>query len=226
MRRAGFALVLCLLPLSAAAQDQIRAADILGLADDLHRAPAALTAELARVAPQFRITRTRALDVPGDPFLALIDGAFGPRGGPRPAGLVHCARYGIETRDLLASHPASDPEIFPLFAALRVAGDDAAVWPEDAIALFRCIFTWDDARRIAPWPEAEVAALLADGFAEVIRRDDRGLGAATHYGAEGFRLDGIGGPEGSYYRVERLSVVRNISHQQVMLRVFLLGGGV
>jgi len=227
-------LLLCLLfsTQPALAQDHIRPEAILGLAAHLHRAEADIAAELAEVAPQFRATRHRAIEVSGDPFLALVTGAFGPTGPHRPAGLAHCARYGLETRDLLASHAASDPEVFPIVSTLRVGGDDTEVWPEDAIALFRCIFAWDDPRRIAPWTATEAEASMQGAFAQITRTDGDSFqapeGGATHsqYGPDGFRLIGHAGPDQSYYRVESLTVVRYISHQRVVLRAFLLGGGV
>lgn len=225
-------LIALLWPLSAPAQERLHPTDVTELARSVHLPRADIVEHLAIIAPGFRLRPSRTPDIAEDPFLWTLNAEFGAATGPLPAGFVHCVRYGLATRDILASHTASDPQVFPIFTALRIETDDLTVWPDDAIALMRCSFAWDDARRLTPWAEAEAAGIIADDFAQVTRVDDALIRAQSgshilpQYGETGFRLAGRDGPRESYYWVERLMVSRQISHQRVMLRVFLLGGGV
>lgn len=224
----------CLAP-PAPAQDRLGPRDVTDLAAMAHLQRGAMSDRLRAIVPGFRLRASRPLDIPGDPFLWVLNAAFGAPGERLPAGLIHCVRFGLATRDLLTSHSASDPAVFPIFTTLRVEADDAEVWPEDAVALMRCSFAWDDARRIAPWSEAEAATIVHpgsdDGFATVTRRDDAMIQAESgrhirpQFGEDGFRLTGRDGPRGGHYWFESLTVSRQITHQRVALRVFLLGGG-
>ena len=209
-----------------------------GAVEDLtgqaHFGEMAFLAELQAHVPGF-LARSGPPDVSAtedDPFYWVIQGSFGAPGGRIPAGLVHCARYGLAIRDQMAARRVSDPEVFPLLTATRAERDDLEIWPEEAVALLRCSFAWDDALRLRPWTEDEAHALLALGFAETVRVDDTVIRAEegehirAQYGADGYRLVGRDGPRSSYHWVERVQVVRQISHQRVSFRVFLMGGGV
>lgn len=230
--RAALSLVLVLWPLSASAQERLEPSDVAALARSVHLPRADIVDQLTDIAPGFRLRPSRTPGIAEDPFLWTLSAAFGAATGPLPAGFVHCVRYGLATRDILSSHAASDPLVFPIVTALRIETDDLEVWPDDAVALMRCSFAWDDAGRLIPWAEAEAADIIAGDFAQVTRVDDAAIRAQSgshilpQYGETGFRLAGRDGPRESYYWVERLMVSRQISHQRVMLRVFLLGGGV
>jgi len=230
MRMVVLVLLLLSAPVRALAQEAVPRAIFLDLATEAHRPMSQIADTLSDGLPQFRTLPIGALAPSSDPFFAVLEGAFGAPGAQRHAGLVHCARYGIDTRDLLTSRPASDPAVFPILSALRAATDDPEVWPPDAIALFRCTVAWDDARRLRPWAEATARALVVPNFAILARRDDAMIRAeagdhiGARYGADGFRLTGRDDPRSSHMWLESLTVSREISHQRVTFRAFLLGG--
>ncbi len=232
---AVLAFLFCLIG-SAQAQNAARLlpSDVVMLAEGPHLDADAFQAAVAVRVPGFRIRQTRLPAGPEDPFLFVLSGEFGAPAPMRyglPAGLVHCARYGLETLDLMRGRAMSDPVIFALGSALRAQTDDLGVWPPEALALLRCSFSWDDARRLSPWSEADTVAILDGAFAEIRRIDDASVARMTgtaltpQYGAEGFRLTGRDGQRESHYWIESIDVSRQLSHQRVSFRAFLLGAG-
>ncbi len=220
-------------PSRALAQAELRGEAVSHLPELVHMGREAFEAELTIALPELRIERgSRPDGAFDDPLFWTIRGAFGPVGDGIPAGLVHCARYGLATRDLLTSRAVSDPEIFPILIATRAEADDAEIWPDEAIALLRCSFAWDDARRIRPWRRSEAEVWVQDLFTAITRRDDASIRAQSgqhirdQYGTDGFRIIGRDGPRRSYYWWESLEITRQLSHQRVAFRVFLLSGGV
>lgn len=224
-------LVLTLIPPPAAAQDRIDGAAIFALARSAHLGAEDVGDAVARMAPGFSDQTHARLDS-ADPMLWVFTAAFGAPDRDLPAGLIHCARYGLDTRDRLAAHTASDPAVFSLLSALRPAVDDAEHWPPDAIAVMRCSFSWDDARRIHPWTEAEANAAIGPDFSSITRTDDADLRARAgdhirpQYGPGGFRLEARDSPHRGHIWLDRALVIRQLSHQRVEFRAYLLGGGV
>lgn len=168
-----------------------------------------------------------------DPWLWSIAGRFGTPvpGIGTPGGIVVCARYGIETRDLMAQSSLSDPGVFMLLGATLAASDDAQVWPEGAIARLSCMMTWDDTRRVAILPPEPVQAALEAQFARVARSGDaefygeRWQDYAPIFGDDGYRFDGQDGQRDSVVVVESALIERRVSHQRIVFRSFLMAGG-
>lgn len=192
--------------------------------DDLDTALGGMTVERPRL-PQ--------ADRDRDPFLWSIAGRFGAplAGVATPGGIVVCARYGLATRDRMAEMGLSDPETFLLLGATIAASDDAAVWPEAAVARLSCMITWDDTRRVTILPEEPVRAALSARFAEVARIGDaefHGAGwqdYAPVFGAEGYRYAATAGRRDSVTVLDSALVERRVSHQRILFRSFLLAGG-
>lgn len=235
MRKVAWTAVVLALALAGpgAAQEELRPEDLSGLAGLVHLPRDGFEGRLREILPGYRRTGVpRGTEgIAGDPFLWVFEGAFGAGGQALPAGLVHCARYGLATREALLGRAVSDPEVFPVVSALRGEAEDIARWPEEAVAVLRCSFAWDDARRLRPWAAAEAADLVGPLFAEVTRRDDASLGIGGTgrgdpiYGVEGFQITGRDGPRSSFSWLESLRVTRQILYQRVVIRIYLLGGG-
>ena len=231
MRGLSIALICLALTGPALAQDRLEGGAVFALAEAAHLGGEAVADRVADIAPGLSDLDPRAPDS-ADPMLWVFTAAFGAPGPDRPAGLIHCARYGLDTRDRLAAHAASDPVVFPLVAALRPGTDDAALWPADAIAVMRCSFSWDDARRLTPWTEAEARVAIGPGFASLDRTDDATLRAEAgdhirpQYGPGGFRLEARDRARDGHVWLERATAIRQLSHQRVSFRVYLLGGSV
>ncbi|AHM04948.1 hypothetical protein roselon_02638 [Roseibacterium elongatum DSM 19469] len=121
----------------------------------------------------------------------------------------------------------TDPGAFALFGATRAAPDDAAVWPENAVARLACMITWDDTRRVALIPEAEARSALSARFQQIARSDDadRPAGSMALFGAGGYRLDASGGRGDSIVRLDSARIELRVSHQAIRFRSFLMNGG-
>ena len=168
--------------------------------------------------------------VAGDPFYWALAGRFGaplPVETGVPGGLAICARYGLETRDLLAGMGLSDPRAFALLRQALILADDAAAWPEGAVARLACSITWDDARRVAPLSGEGVRALLDPVFDTVqgrIRQVPEAEGPRV-FGPPDYRIGATGGPRDAAVFLESVRIERLATHQRIRLRAFLMGGG-
>ena len=166
-----------------------------------------------------------------DPFLWSLSGSFGgPVAGLRPGAIFGCARYGLATRDLFAEQGFSTQSTFALMGALRPQPDDAAVWPEGAVARLWCGFVWDDAETVRILPEARARAVLGALFERVEDPPGDARLLLPLLGAEGFDLTGRSGAEGlsagAVVWLESGEVILTLGHQSVAFRAFLRGGGV
>lgn len=211
---------------------------VLSLAEGAARDRAGFAADLAGVLPSARIDTASGpataaaggADIPApDPFLWALGGEFGviAPGRPRSGAIFACARYGLATRDLFAEHGFSDRQSFRLMQQALPLADDAAIWPEGAVARLHCAFTWDDAAQVAIVDLAEARAALGAAFATLARADRMGDGAgeAALFGEAGYRLRATGGRADSVVIVESGTITLTLGHQQVEFRSFLMGGG-
>lgn len=170
--------------------------------------------------------------VPGlagdDIYFWSVTGRFGAdfAGASVPGGILACARYGLETRDRLATIRLSDPAAFPVMRQAMILSDDRDAWPDGAVARLVCALTWDDGRRVAPMAEAEVLAVLG-GFETVETRPDprAGVGGLRVFGPGGYRITARDGPSDGTVVVEAIWVDRLATHQQFRFRSFLIGAG-
>jgi hypothetical protein len=87
--------------------------------------------------------------------------------------------------------------------------------------------TWDDGRRVAPLERDTVEELLSDRFAMVLSRPDPAErpGSVRVFGPGGYVIEGQGGPADMIRVVDRAEVRQVATHQLILLRGFLLGGG-
>lgn len=157
-----------------------------------------------------------------DPFLWTIAGRFGDAPGMasgRAGGVVRCARYGLETRDLLREAELSDPSIFVLFSATLAAHDDAKVWPEEAIARLSCMITWDDPRRVAILDQVTAQRAIDARFRRLTTRE-------SSADRSGYSVLGRDGEADGTVWVESARIERGPAHQAIRFRAFLLNGGV
>lgn len=218
-----------------AAPAEVDPGAILALAERPWQGRDAVLDDLAVALPGFAVDGRRFDQglSPDDPWLWSITGRFGAARAdlPAPGGIVACARYGLATRDRLAGADLAEPGIFRLLGATMAAPDDAAVWPDAAVARLSCMITWDDTRRVAILPEAELRPFLEARFEAVTRIGDRELQGenwesyAPVFGPEGYRFVARAGPETSAARVESMVVELRVTHQRILIRAFLMGGG-
>jgi hypothetical protein len=207
----------------------------LGALLDIAEAPFqqrdAVERQLAGALPQFSPSPEPAQPGPtvGDLYYWSLEGRFGLHiaGTNAPGGFVTCARYGRITLDRLQELPSSDPRVFPLMRQAAILHDDASAWPEQAVARLVCQVTWDDGRRVAPLERDTVEELLSDRFAMVLSRPDpaeRPISVRV-FGPGGYVIEGQGGPADMIRVVDRAEVRQVATHQLILLRGFLLGGG-
>ena len=165
-----------------------------------------------------------------DPFYWAISGRFGPslEGARAPGGVVSCARYGLITREALAARRSTDPQVFPVWQQALILSDDAAAWPEQAVARLACSITWDDGRRVAPVPRARAEAALRPLFDSVAAGPDprERPGQTRVFGPGGYRVAGQGTVATMTYRIDLFEVDQLATHHQILFRSFLMGGGV
>ena len=138
-----------------------------------------------------------------------------------------CARYGRLTQERLQELPSSDPRVFPLMRQAAILHDDASAWPEAAVARLVCQVTWDDGRRVAPLERTAVEQVLADRFTHVISTADPAErpGSVRVFGPGGYVIEGQGGPADMIRVVDRAEIRQVATHQLILLRSYLLGGG-
>lgn len=168
-----------------------------------------------------------------DPFLWSITGVFGAplAGTSRPGGIVVCARYGLATRDRLSEVPLSDPEVFMLLGETLAAPDDAEAWPDGAVARVSCMLTWDDTRRVAIVSEEVATVAWRERFDSVTRQDDAMRTAAgwpegvPFFGPRGYRVEGHRPGGGPTAVLESALIERRPAHQRLVVRSFLMNGG-
>lgn len=238
MRMIFLALCLVGLAVPGRAQDApatLDLAHILGLADSPWLDRAMMLDALNATLPDFQadLVRPGASMAGGDPWFWSITGQFGtPRPDLQlPGGILACSRYGVETRDVLAGSSLSDPTSFRLLGATMAAHDDAAVWPEDAVARVSCMLTWDDTRRVSILSLPSVLEPLRGRFVRTeVTGDAEHYGAGWErysplYGPDGYRVEARGGDRSSASVIERVLVELRVTHQRITFRAFLLGGG-
>lgn len=165
----------------------------------------------------------------GDPFFWSIDGQFGApfEATTVPGGLVSCARYGLETRDLISVVSLSDPAAFAMMRQAVILSDDNVAWPEGAVARLVCSLTWDDARRVVPLDADTVLQVLSEQFADITHHPDpRGQsGGLRVFGPGGYRIVARDGPADSFVTLDLIAVDQLATHQQLRFRSFLMGSG-
>ena len=166
----------------------------------------------------------------GDLYFWSLEGRFGLQieGTRAPGGVVTCARYGRVTLDRLQNLPSSDPRVFPLMRQAAILHDDASAWPEQAVARLVCLVTWDDGRRVAPLDRVAVEQVLNDRFTTVASGPDPAErpNSVRVFGPGGYVIEAQGGPTDMLRLMDRAEVRQVATHQLILLRGFLLGGGV
>ncbi|GAB5445851.1 MAG: hypothetical protein Gyms2KO_07240 [Gymnodinialimonas sp.] len=198
-------------------------ADILGIAAHAHLDRTGVLRELGAVVPLSVAAETPLSRAPNDPFLWSLTGSFGGTGAhPRPGAIFACARYGLETRDVIAANGLASRQTFALMRFAQPQFDDTAVWPEGAVARLYCSFVWDDARVVEIMAEAATREGLGALFQTLTDRP----APPQIYGEEGYRIDATGGRDDSVVQVESARMTLTLGHQSLTFRSFLMGGGV
>lgn len=234
MRRLIALFVLSLLSASPMRADPV-APDLAALLSAMDRADAPraafldrLDAALDRFQPAMEAPLPAAAE--GDGYFWAIEARFGlsMAGTRAPGGVLTCARYGRITLERLQAVPSSDPAVFPLMRQAAILHDDAQAWPEQAVARLACLITWDDARRVAPLDPAGVLSLLADRFSRISHGPDPGEqpGGVRVFGPGGYVISARDGPADLIRVVDRAEISQTGTHQLIVLRSYLLGGGV
>lgn len=191
----------------------------------------AVAAQLADALPLFNPLPEPVAPGPteGDLYFWSVEGRFGlpVEGVHAPGGLVICARYGRVTLERLQDLPSSDARVFPLMRQAAILHDDAGTWPEAAVARLVCQVTWDDSRRVAPLARDAVQATLSNRFSTVLVTPDPAERPASVrvFGPGGYVIDGQGGPSDMIRVIDRAEVRQVATHQLILMRSFLLGGG-
>jgi len=233
MLRHAFVALLALMPCAPlcadpAPPDLARLLDAMA-APYLHRA--AFLDHLEAALGQFQPTLAQAVPSPaeGDGYFWAIEARFGlPMEETRaPGGVVTCARYGRITLERLQLVPSSDPQVFPMMRQAAILHDDASAWPEQAVARLVCLITWDDARRVAPLDRHVVLAQLSSRFAAVSEDPDPAEvpGGVRVFGPGGYLIEALTGPATLTHVMDRAGISQTGTHQLILLRSYLLGGG-
>ncbi len=173
---------------------------------------------------------SRARPTEGDPYFWALSGHFGPplAESAAPGGVATCARYGQETLAYLQQRPSSDPAVFPLIQRAVILHDDAAAWPEGAVARLVCAITWDDMRRVAPLALSEVDRVLQDMFERYSSGPDPSEepDSVRVFGPGGYVVLARDGPSDLTVHVDMAHVMQLATHQLILFRSYLMGGGV
>ncbi|MGI3184893.1 hypothetical protein [Nioella aestuarii] len=191
----------------------------------------AVAMQLAEALPLFSPLPEPAAPSPteGDLYFWSVEGRFGLpiEGVSAPGGLVTCARYGRITLDRLQELPSSDARVFPLMRQAAILHDDATAWPEAAVARLVCQVTWDDGRRVGPLAGDAVQLILSEQFTTVrVIADPAERPASVRvFGPGGYVIEGQGGPSDMVRVIDRAEVRQVATHQLILLRSYLLGGG-
>lgn len=199
--------------------------DVLSLIEGAYLAQDGFEETLRAVFPALSVTHDAGPVAIDDPFFWSLGGRFGAHPpGSDPGTIFRCARYGLGTLDWFAEHGFSTPKSFALMGVALPLYDDAALWPEGAVARLHCSFIWDDARVVSILRPDTAREALAGMFMEVV--DATANAPAALLGAEVFALEAHGGPSDTVVQGRTAAITLTQGHQQVSFRSFLMGGGV
>lgn len=234
LRRLLHALILLPLPTGVALADPVPPdlAALLDIVDAPYQQRDLVLSQLEEALPLFVPLQEQPLPATArsDPYFWSLEGHFGLpiEGALAPGGFVTCARYGRFTLERLQELPSSDRRVFPLMRQAAILHDDATAWPEAAVARLVCLVSWDDGRRVAPLDRDAAELVLSSRFAGVVSTPDPAErpNSVRVFGPGGYMIEALSGSDGPIRFFDRAEIQQVATHQLILMRSFLLGGGV